>query len=79
MWMNYIQKLISLSVSVFLALVETIVNSVIFKKNISSAVDAPRLRNELEPPDTYCESKSIHFFYSHCDGFRKKKKASVFF
>ncbi|KAK3777269.1 hypothetical protein RRG08_013471 [Elysia crispata] len=38
------------------ALVETIVNSVIFKKNISSAVDAPRLRNELEPPDTYCEN-----------------------
>ncbi|RUS76131.1 hypothetical protein EGW08_016101 [Elysia chlorotica] len=38
------------------ALVETIVNSVIFKKNISSAVDAPRLRNELEPPGTYYEA-----------------------
>ncbi|GFS28028.1 gamma-glutamyltranspeptidase 1 [Elysia marginata] len=35
------------------ALVETIVNSVVFKKNISSAVDAPRLHNQLDPYTLY--------------------------
>lgn len=37
------------------ALVETIVNSVILKKNISKAIDSPRLHNQLVPSITYYE------------------------